>query len=280
MELGKTNILTIVRQTDNGYYLEDKEGNEVLLPNSYILEDMEIEDVVEVFVYKDSEERIIATTIKPFAEANEFAVLTCKQVDGVGAFMDWGLQKDLFVPFAEQPYEMEVGKSYLVWILEDEVTSRLMGSAKENDFLFFDDIDVSEGDEVDLLLYKETELGMNAVVNNLYKGLIFKSDIHRKLTPGEKVKGYVKKVRADGKLDLTLVKLGYKKSIDDITKAILDLARAGDGVITLTDKSTPQEISDALGISKKAYKRGLGALYKSKQLEFNGPYIQLLNEES
>ena len=273
MELGKTNILTIARRTDHGFYLEDKEGEEVLLPNSYIEEGMEIDDVVEVFVYRDSEQRLIATNLKPFAEVGEFAYLKLKQLDDVGAFMDWGLQKDLFVPYAEQPFKMVEGESYLIFIFEDEVTQRIIGSAKENDFLFFDEIDVKEGDKVDLLLYKRSELGMNAVVNNLYKGLIFNSDIHKEIKPGEKIKGYVKKVRKDGKLDLSLIKPGYRESINEITESIMKLVNENDGKLYLTDKSTPEEINQLLGISKKAFKRGLGALYKSGKLKFQKDHV-------
>ena len=273
MELGKTNILTIARRTNHGFYLEDKEGEEVLLPNSYIEEGMEIDDVVEVFVYRDSEQRLIATNLKPFAEVGEFVYLKLKQLDDVGAFMDWGLQKDLFVPYAEQTFKMVEGESYLIFIFEDEVTQRIIGSAKENDFLFFDEIDVKEGDEVDLLLYKRSELGMNAVVNNLYKGLIFNSDIHKEIKPGEKIKGYVKKVRKDGKLDLSLIKPGYRESINEITESIMKLVNENDGKLYLTDKSTPEEINQLLGISKKAFKRGLGALYKSGKLKFQKDHV-------
>ena len=273
MELGKTNILTIARRTDHGFYLEDKAGEEVLLPNSYIEEGMEIDDVVEVFVYRDSEQRLIATNLKPYAEVGEFAYLKLKQLDEVGAFMDWGLQKDLFVPYAEQPFKMVEGEYYLIFIFEDEVTHRIIGSAKENDFLYFDGIDVKLGDEVDLLLYKRSELGMNAVVNNLYKGLIFNSDIHKAIKPGEKVKGFVKKVRNDGKLDLSLIKPGYKESINDITESIMELVDENDGKLYLTDKSTPEEINQLLGISKKAYKRGLGALYKAGKLKFQNDHV-------
>jgi predicted RNA-binding protein (virulence factor B family) len=273
MELGKTNILTIVRRTDHGFYLEDKDGNEVLLPNSYIEADMEIDDVVEVFVYRDSEQRLIATTLKPYAEVGEFAFLKLKQLDKVGAFMDWGLQKDLLVPYAEQPFEMVEGNSYLIFIFEDEETHRIIGSAKENDFLFFDEIDVREGDQVDLLLFKQSELGMNAIVNNLYKGLIFNSDIHQEIKPGDRIKGYVKKVRKHGKIDLTLAKPGYKNSIDEIADAIMHLVDENNGKLYLTDKSSPEEINNKLGISKKAFKRGLGYLYKSGKLTFQKDHV-------
>ena len=267
MEIGKTNKLTAARSTDNGFYLTDNEGNEVLLPNAYVSDDLSIGHEIEVFVYKDSEDRIVATTLKPYIQFEEFAYLQAKEVNDYGAFMDWGLTKDLMVPFAEQSVRMEKGKWYLIFLLRDDQTERLIGSNKVKDFVFFKDIDVKEGDEVDLLLYDMTELGMNAIVNNLYKGLIFNSDIHKNIQPGDRIKGYVKQVREDGKIDLLLEPLGYKNSIDKNYDIILSALKENDGLLKLTDKSTPEEIKQKLGMSKKAFKRGLGKLYKQKIIE-------------
>ena len=180
------------------------------------------------------------------------------------------------VPFAEQNEKMEEGKWYLIFLLEDEQTERLIGSAKVKDFVFFKDIDVKEGDEVDLLLYDMTELGMNAIVNNLYKGLIFKSDIHKTIKPGDRIKGYVKEVREDGKIDILLEQPGYKHSIDKNSEIILSALKDNNRFLSLTDKSTPEEIKQILGLSKKAFKKGLGNLYKQKLVELNNEGIKLL----
>jgi predicted RNA-binding protein (virulence factor B family) len=276
MEIGKINKLTVARRTDNGCYLEDENENEVLLPNAYVSDDLKISDEIEVFVYKDSEDRIVATTLKPYIQFEEFAYLKVKEVNDYGAFIDWGLPKDLMVPFAEQTVKMTEGNWYLIFLLEDTETERLIGSNKIKDFLFFKDIDVKEGDEVDLLLYDMTELGMNAVVNNLYKGLIFKSDIHKKIKPGDRIKGYVKQVREDGKIDIILEPAGYEKSVEHNTQIIITALEKSNGFLNITDKNTPEEINSALGLSKKAFKKALGKLYKEKKIELNEKGINLL----
>lgn len=276
MEIGKINKLTVARRTDNGCYLEDENENEVLLPNAYVTDDLKISDEIEVFVYKDSEDRIVATTLKPYIQFEEFAYLQVKEVNDYGAFIDWGLPKDLMVPFAEQTVKMVEGNWYLIFLLEDTETERLIGSNKIKDFLFFKDIDVKEGDEVDLLLYDMTELGMNAVVNNLYKGLIFKSDIHKVIKPGDKIKGYVKQVREDGKIDIILEPAGYTKSVDHNTDIIISALKENNGFLNITDKNTPDEINSLLGLSKKAFKKAVGKLYKEKKIELNEKGIKLL----
>ncbi len=276
MEIGKINKLTAARSTDNGYYLTDNDGNEVLLPNAYVADDLKIGNEIEVFVYKDSEDRIVATTLKPYVQFEEFAYLKVKEVNDYGTFMDWGLPKDLMVPFAEQTEKMEEGNWYLIFLLEDEQTERLIGSSKVNEFTFTTEIDVNTGDEVDLLLYNITELGMNAIVNNLYKGLIFKSDIHKNIKPGDRIKGFVKQVREDGKIDIILEPAGYKNSIDTNSDIILSILKENDGFLNLTDKSAPEDIKRILGLSKKAFKNGLGNLYKQKIVELNENGIKLL----
>ncbi len=276
MEIGKINKLTAARSTDNGYYLTDNDGNEVLLPNAYVADDLKIGNEIEVFVYKDSEDRIVATTLKPYVQFEEFAYLKVKEVNDYGAFMDWGLPKDLMVPFAEQTEKMKEGNWYLIFLLEDEQTERLIGSSKVNEFTFTTEIDVNTGDEVDLLLYNITELGMNAIVNNMYKGLIFKSDIHKNIKPGDRIKGFVKQVREDGKIDIILEPAGYKNSIDKNSDIILSALKENNGFLNLTDKNTPEEIKRILGLSKKAFKNGLGNLYKQKIIELNENGIKLL----
>ena len=276
MEIGRTNKLKAARATDNGFYLEDNENNEVLLPNAYVDENLSIGDEIGVFIYRDSEDRIVATTLKPYVQLEEFAFLQVKEVNKYGAFMDWGLLKDLMVPFAEQPEKMEEGEWYLVFLLKDEQTQRLIGSAGVNEFVYSDEIDVKMGDEVDLLLYKMTDLGMNCIVNNMYKGLIFESDIHKNIRPGDKLNGYVKQVREDGKIDIRLEPIGYENSIDKNSDIILSAIKEKEGFLNLTDKSNPEDIKSALGLSKKAFKKALGNLYKKKMIELKEDGIKLL----
>jgi hypothetical protein len=276
MEIGKINKLFIARSTDNGYYLANSEQEEVLMPNAYITDDQKIGDEIEVFVYKDSEDRPVATTLKPYVQFEEFAFLQVKDVNQIGAFMDWGLPKDLLVPFDEQMVKMEQDQGYLVFMLIDEETERLIGSSKINEFVFTDIVGLKDGDEVDLLLYELTDLGMKVIVNNMYKGLIFNSDIHKIVNPGDKLKGYIKQIREDGKLDISLEPLGYKNSIDKNSEIILVALKENKGYIELTDKSSPEKVNALLGLSKKAFKRSIGYLYKNKLIEITSEGIKLL----
>ena len=267
MKLGKINRLKVSRISQFGTYLTDDENNEVLLPDDYEgAEDVELDELIDLFIYLNSEDQYAATAKTPLIETNKFAYLQVKDVNRVGAFMDIGISKDLLVPYAEQTEEMRVGNSYLVFMFVDEETDRLVGSCKENEFVFFDEIDVEVGDEVDLLPYRKTDLGIHAIVNNLYKGLIFQSDIHKDFDLGEKIKGYVKDIREDGKIDLLLEPLGYRQSIDPTSEIILTKLAEANGQLFFTDKSTPEEIKYEFGISKKAFKRGIGNLYKQKKI--------------
>jgi predicted RNA-binding protein (virulence factor B family) len=279
LEIGVTQKLIAARTTDNGCYLKDDEGNEVLLPNAYVSPELQLGDTVEVFVYKDNEQRPVATTLKPKLEVEQFAYLEVKEVNNVGAFLDWGLVKQLMVPFAEQTVKMEEGKSYVVYLHLDEKTERLIGSAKINEFLFFDDITVETGDKVDLLFYKKTDLGINAIVNGMFQGLVFHGDIHQQINIGDKMEGYVKNVRDDGKLDLSLMPVGYRQAIDPNTRTVLDALKNNDGVLMLHDKSDPHDIRTQLGMSKKMFKKTLGYLYKWKKIEILDDSIKLVQNK-
>jgi predicted RNA-binding protein (virulence factor B family) len=276
MEIGVINKLKVIRPTEYGYFLEDEEENEVLLPNVYVPEDISSREEIEVFVYTDSEDRIVATTLTPYVQLEEFAYLQVKDVNKFGAFMDWGLPKDLLVPFSEQPKKMKPGEWHLVFVIKDEVTDRLIGSARIERYLYFDDIDLEEKDEVLILPYLKTELGINAVINNLYKGLIFHSDIHKPVELGKITKAYMKKIRPDGKIDLSLEPIGYKQSADKNTQILTEALKTNNGKIYLTDKSSPEEINSKLGISKKAFKRAVGNLYKQKIIALEKDCIRLL----
>ncbi len=264
MELGKTQVLRALRTTDNGCYLVDEEGNEVLLPNAYVSPELKLGDDISVFVYLDNGERITATTLKPKLELEQFAFLEIKQVNAAGAFADMGIVKQLMIPFREQEEKLEEGQFAVVFMLLDEESDRLVGSTKVKDFLFFDELDVEEGDEVDLLFYRKTDLGMSAIVNNMFQGLVFKTDIHKRVSIGDSLKGYVKKIREDGKIDVVLEPMGYRNIIDSVSQQVLDAIKKNGGVLYLSDKSNPEDIKKQLGMSKKAFKKALGNLYKNK----------------
>jgi len=277
MKLGKINRLKVNRITQFGTYLVDDENNEVMLPDDYKDDDVELDEIIDVFIYLNSEDQYAASIQMPLIETNKFAYLQVKDVNRVGAFMDIGISKDLLVPYAEQTEEMRVGNYYLVFMFIDEETDRLVGSCKENEFTFIEDIDVEIGDEVDLLLYRKTDLGIHAIVNNLYKGLVFHSDVHKDVELGEKLKGFVKNIREDGKIDILLEPLGYRKSIDPTSEIILTKLVEAKGQLFFTDKSSPESIKDMFGLSKKAFKRGIGNLYKQKQIVILKESIRLIN---
>lgn len=274
MHLGQYNTLTILRFTSVGAYLGDDEDNDVLLPTKYIPEGASIGDEIEVFLYLDSEDRLIATTLKPLLELNEFGLLKVNEVSHFGAFLEWGIEKDLLVPFKEQNQKMEEGKSYIVYLYLDEATHRLVASSRTRRFLEFERILVKENDEVDLLITNTTELGKNVIVNDTYSGLIYKNDIIRPLRYGEKCKGYVKKVREDGKLDISLEKIGFVK-MEDTCQRILNYLSEHDGIMYLTDSSDPDTIREEVGMSKKSFKSAIGILYKQKLVVINSDHIRI-----
>lgn len=274
MHLGQYNTLTILRFTSVGAYLGDDEDNDVLLPTKYIPEGASIGDEIEVFLYLDSEDRLIATTLKPLLELNEFGLLKVNEVSHFGAFLEWGIEKDLLVPFKEQNQKMEEGKSYIVYLYLDEATHRLVASSRTRRFLEFERILVKENDEVDLLITNTTELGKNVIVNDTYSGLIYKNDIIRSLRYGEKCKGYVKKVREDGKLDISLEKIGFVK-MEDTCQRILNYLSEHDGIMYLTDSSDPDTIREEVGMSKKSFKSAIGILYKQKLVVINSDHIRI-----
>lgn len=273
-----THTLKANRKMDQGWYLIDEEENEVLLPNAYVPENFKEDDELDAFVYLDSEERYVATTIKPFVELYEFAYLKVMQVNKVGAFVDWGLVKQLFIPFSEQKVPMKEGRSYLIYLDFDEKSERLYGSNTENKHIIFDDIDLKLGEEVKVLIYEKNEFGLQAIVNNEYKGLIFESDIHKELRLGDRTKAYVKNIRDDGKIDLVLSPIGFRNAIDVNSQVILDALDANDGILYLNDKSDPELIKQKLGLSKKAFKRALGGLYKQKMVSIGSEGIKLLKK--
>ncbi len=274
LELGKFNTLKIARKVDFGVFLSSG-TDEVLLPKKYLEPDMEIGSEVEVFIYKDSEDRSIATTQKPYAQVGEFAYLKVKEVNSFGAFMDWGLEKDLLVPFREQDKKLEAGKSYVVYVYVDKLTKRIAASAKINRYAKNEGVQLSENEEVDLLLFKQTDLGYGAIINNLHQGLIYKNEVFTNLAVGDKVKGWIKTLREDGRIDLRLQKVGFELS-DDAQDIILKKLAEKNGFLALHDASEPQLISKELGMSKKTFKKAIGGLFKSKRISIEENGIKLL----
>jgi predicted RNA-binding protein (virulence factor B family) len=277
IELGKYNLLTAARQTDNGLYLTDQQGREVLLPNKYVADDLKIGDEIDVFIFNDSEDRLTATTAQPKIQLNEFAFLQVKEVTKFGAFLDWGLEKDLFVPFKEQPTKMIKDNKYIVYLYLDHQTDRLVASANFNRFLEKENVYVEEGEKVDLVILDETELGLNVIINNMHRGLIFNNDIFQVLKTGDAVEGYIKNIRPDNKIDVTLQKQGFA-NIEPNAQKILEKLQNNNGFLALTDKSDPAEIIGLLEISKKTFKKAIGTLYKKKIIRLEKDGIYLISE--
>jgi predicted RNA-binding protein (virulence factor B family) len=280
MEVGKYNSLQILRGTSVGMYLGDEEGNDVLLPHKYIPENAQIGETIDVFIYRDSEDRLIATTLKPLILLNQFAILEVVAATQFGAFLDWGLEKDLFVPFKEQNHKLQKGQYVPVYLYLDEQTDRVVASAKVHKyFKNLDGVELDEGQEVDLLVFEKTELGHNVVVNNLYKGLVYENETFRRLAWGDTTKGYVKLVRDEGKIDISLQPLGFLKTLEPNQKAILDKLQQSGGTLNLSDSSDPIEIQEVLEMSKKAFKKAIGVLYKDKKILIKDDSI-VLNQTS
>lgn len=272
--LGVKNTLRILRGTSVGMYLGDDEGNDVLLPKKYIPDDVIVGDDIEVFIYRDSEDRIIATTLEPKVQLNEFAYLQVMAVTGIGAFLDWGLEKDLFVPFKEQNKKLAPEDWCAVYVYLDEETDRLVGSCKVNKFFEKENIELEIGQEVDLFVFEETNLGLNAVINNKYKGLIYENEIFQRIKLGTRTKGYIKNIREDKLIDVSLQKQGYA-NIEPNAEKILEKLKANNGFLDVTDKSDANYIMYQLEMSKKTFKKAVGGLYKQRliRLEDDGIYL-------
>ncbi len=274
MELGEYNSLTLLRFTSVGAYLGDEEDNDVLLPNKYLTEEMLVGEKVNVFLYKDSEDRIVATTETPKIKLREMKYLTVKEVNGYGAFLDWGLEKDLMVPFKEQTQRMDEGKSYLVGLRFDFSTDRLYATMKINPMLSKCLEKEIEGQMVDVLVCEPTDLGVKVIVNQKYHGLIFHNLIIKPINPGDEIKAYVHKLREDGKLDIRLTKEGYEKVIDS-ESTLLDYLTLHQEIM-LTDKSSPEDIRELIGMSKKTFKQAVGKLYKERKVTLLEDRIALI----
>jgi predicted RNA-binding protein (virulence factor B family) len=275
-EIGKLNILKVVKILDFGAYLDGAELGEILLPIKQVPKNAQVGDELEVFLYFDSEDRIIATCEEPYAYVGDFVFLEVKAVDSVGAFLDWGLYKDLLVPFREQKMDMQVGQSYIVYVYIDEKTGRIAASAKIEKYLDTNKNSYAEGQEVDLLIVDKTELGYKAIINNQDSGILYQNEVFTRIQKGDRVGGFVKKIRDDEKIDLSLYKTGFDK-IDEISQKILNVLQKHKGFLRLNDKSEPGEIYNLLGISKKTFKTSIGTLYKKRIISIEKDGIRRTN---
>ena len=273
--IGLMNDLEVVKEVDFGIYLDGGTHGEILMPKRYVPEGCKPGDVLNVFIYLDSEDRLVATNEKPKAMVGEFALLPVVSITNVGAFLDWGLPKDLLVPFREQQQSMEAGRSYLVYVYLDDESQRIAASSKLDKCVDNIPVDYEVGEEVDLIIAGQTDLGFKAIIDNSHWGMIFKNEVFQPLKVGQKLKGFIKTIREDEKIDLSLQKEGYEK-IDDISQSILNKLAASNGFLPLTDKSSPESIKGTFQISKKNFKKAIGSLYKHRLISLEEDGIKLL----
>lgn len=275
IQIGKYNTLRVVKEVDFGLYLDGgEEHGEILLPTRYVPEGVQPEDELEVFIYLDSEDRVIATTEKPYAVVGDFAYLEVKEVTKVGAFLDWGLMKDLLVPFREQKMKMEEGRKYPVYIYLDDESQRIVATAKLEPVLDNLIPDYEPGQEVELFVTEKTDLGYKVVINGLHSGLIYENELFQTLRIGDRTKGYIKKVRDDDKIDVSLYKAGYEK-MDEMSEKVLNLLKERGGYLAVSDKSPADLIYKIFSMSKKNFKKAIGALYKQRIITIEKEGIRL-----
>ena len=277
LHIGEFNTLKILRDTKVGLFLgsEETQEDDVLLPNKYVPKEFSIGDDLTVFIYLDHEERPVATTLKPYIKLNEFAHLKVNYMNQFGAFLDWGLEKDLFVPFKEQARPMEVGKRYLVYMHMDEKTNRLVASSRTNKYLTNENVDLEPNEEVDLIVSHITEAGINVIINEKHKGLAYANETYQDIKPGKRLVGYIKQVREDGKIDVYLRKVGFE-AIEPTSQIILDELKANRGFLRLNDNSHPEDIKTVLKMSKKSFKKAVGSLYRQQLIEIKEDGIYLV----
>ena len=267
VEIGKMNRLPVLRASDFGLFLDGGELGDILLPKRYVSSDSKPGDMLDVFIMLDSDDRVVATTLKPYAMADEFAFLRVVSVTGIGAFLDWGLPKDLLVPFREQKIKMREGESYLVRIYLDHASNRLVASSKLDKYLDKTDVVFEAGEKVGLLIGAKTDLGYKAIINGTHWGVIFHNEVFEPLVRGRRMEGYIKQVRPDGKIDLCLHKPGYEK-VTELTDVILNHLEKLGGFMPISGQSSPEELYRLFGVSKKTYKQAIGALYKKRLITF------------
>lgn len=275
IQIGQYHTLKVREKVEEGFYLEDETGQDVLMPNRFIRPEMEIGDMVDVFVYPDSDDIDVATTEKPYFTLGQFAFLEVKDVNKIGAFCDWGLEKELFIPFRNQKYDLRRGDFVVVHLYVDEMTDRLVGTTKVRHLLQPKaDEDIKKGQEVDMLVYGISDLGYNVIIDNKYSGLIFRNDILQSLRIGQQLTGYVKPIRPDGKINISLKPIGHL-SIEPSAEQILEALKQADGYLPYHDKSDPNDIKRVFGMSKKLFKKSIGSLYRQKLIALEDGGIRL-----
>lgn len=274
IKLGKYNQLEVVKEVDFGVYLNGDEDGEILLPKRYVPEGTKPGDVLNVFIYLDMEERLVATTLQPYVQVGEFACLEVAWVNQFGAFLNWGLMKDLFVPFREQKMKMQKGKRYVVYVHLDEESYRIVASAKVEHFLSTEKSDYQPGQEVEVLVWQRTELGYKVIVENKFSGMLYHNEIFQPLEVGMRLTAFIKQVRSDGKIDLVLQKAGARK-VDDFSEVLWQYIKDNDGFTPLNDKTDAEVIYHTFGVSKKTFKKAVGDLYKKRRIVLEEDGIHL-----
>lgn len=278
ISIGQYNDLTILRMTTVGLFLGDEEGEDVLLPSKYCPEEYSLGDVLKVFVYRDHDGKKIATNLEPYLLLHQFGFLKVTAVSGFGAFVDWGMVKNLLVPFKEQRQKMEMGRWYMIYMDLDKETDRLIGSNKIEKYLSNETLTVEEGDQVDLLVMHKSDLGYSVIVNHRHKGLVFENEIFGEIKIGDKFTGYVKKIRSENKLDISLHPQGYKKAIEPHAQIILTKLKEEGGFLPYHDKTSPEIIYSTFHLSKKAFKKAVGNLFKNQLIRLDEEGMHLVPE--
>ncbi|MDW1833354.1 MULTISPECIES: S1 RNA-binding domain-containing protein [Vibrio] len=275
MKIGQINSLEVIKKADFGVFLDGDDYGSVLLPNKHVPEGTELGDHIEVFLYFDSESQLAATIDKPIAQVGEWGLMKIEGINQTGAFVNWGIkEKDLLIPFSEQRARFTAGQNILVYVYTDKASGRIVGTTKFNKWLDKTPANYEVNEEVDLIIAERSQLGYKAIVNGKHWGMIFPSDVFGKLFIGKKLKGYIKQVREDGKIDLSLQKVGVAK-MDDLSSKIIDLLEKKGGFLPLNDKSSPEAIFDAFRTSKGTYKKTIGGLYKQGKIVIEKDGIRL-----
>jgi predicted RNA-binding protein (virulence factor B family) len=274
--VGQTLELEALKDTPQGVYLLTPDDKELLLPNKYVPTDLKIGDKIEVFIYTDSEDRPIATTLEPKVKLNQCAFLKAVDVNQYGAFFDWGMEKDLLVPFSEQFIRVIGGKSYLIYLYKDEITNRMVGTTKMGRFIRKNKLEIKTGEQVDLLVSGETEIGYKVIVNNKHYGMVFKNEVFKKINLGDELTGYLQRVRADDKLDITLNSSSLSE-VEVLANKVYERLLKEDGKLNFSDKSAPELIYKEFQVSKKAFRRAVGLLYKERKIVITPEEITLVD---
>ncbi|MBO5002614.1 MAG: GntR family transcriptional regulator [Prevotella sp.] len=275
IRLGDYNLMTVVKEVDFGVYLDGGEMGEILLPARYVPEGCKPGDELDVFLYLDNEERLVATTLRPLAKVGDFACLEVAWINRYGAFLNWGLMKDLFCPFREQKKTMEIGKSYVVHVHVDDDSYRIMASARVERYFSQERPTYNSGDEVDLMIWQKTELGFKVIVDNKFPGLIYKDQIFKAVRTGDRMRGYIQEVRPDGKIDVSLQPAGRRQT-EEFSDTLLNYIKDNGGRCALGDKSPAEDIYQEFGVSKKVFKKAVGDLYKKRLITIGDEGLTLV----